>query len=88
MSRSDAMLRILWELKTRGGTLAMNKFGTGPTSLDYFTLFPDTPLKVDRSFVRNVSRENDDSAIIAAILAMANGLRRRGDRAGTKVKGA
>jgi len=63
------------ELKQLGVSLAIDDFGTGYSSFGRLRHFSVDRLKIDRSFVSNVTEGNDDRAIAAAIIAMSRSLR-------------
>ncbi len=69
-------IRILGELKTLGVRLAIDDFGTGYSSLSYLKQFPVDTLKLDRSFVREITVP-EDGAIARGIIAMAHSLNLR-----------
>ncbi|MEO8696642.1 MAG: EAL domain-containing protein, partial [Acidimicrobiales bacterium] len=66
--------RILASLKALGLRLAIDDFGTGYSSLSYLKRFPVDGVKVDRSFIDGLGTEPHDSALVAAIIAMAAAL--------------
>ena len=64
----------LSELTTMGISIAMDDFGTGYSSLSYLRRYPFDVLKIDKSFVEDISVDNADRELIAAAIAMAHGL--------------
>jgi diguanylate cyclase (GGDEF)-like protein len=77
LSNEDVMSRVLDELKAMGVKLTIDDFGTGYSSLSYLRQFPVTKLKIDQSFIRDVSRRASDAAIATAIISMARHLNLR-----------
>jgi EAL domain-containing protein (putative c-di-GMP-specific phosphodiesterase class I) len=74
MENTEQAVQTLRELSLLGITLAIDDFGTGYSSLSYLKQFPLNVLKIDRTFVRDVTEDSDDAAIVNAILAMSNSL--------------
>lgn len=72
MQGVERTLAMLKQLKGLGLALAMDDFGTGYSSLSYLKRFPLDALKVDQSFVRNITTDTGDAAITRAIVAMAH----------------
>jgi EAL domain-containing protein (putative c-di-GMP-specific phosphodiesterase class I) len=65
---------VLASLREYGLRLMLDDFGTGYSSLAYLRRFPLDVLKIDRSFVAGLGRDDEDSAIVAAIVQMARTL--------------
>ncbi len=65
---------ILNELKALGIGIAIDDFGTGYSSLTYLKSLPVNALKIDQSFVRNITTNSNDAAIAMAIIRMAHSL--------------
>lgn len=74
MYDSEVAISTLRALKRLGITLSVDDFGTGYSSLSYLKLFPIDVLKVDRSFVRNITTDSNDAAIVRAIVTLAHSL--------------
>ncbi len=77
MQNAPEAIVMLEELHRMGVGLSIDDFGTGYSSLNYLKRFPIDKLKIDQSFIRDVSADTDDAAIVQAIIAMAHGLRLR-----------
>jgi EAL domain-containing protein (putative c-di-GMP-specific phosphodiesterase class I) len=67
----------LHALRERGVTLAVDDFGTGYSSLSYLQKFRVDALKIDQSFIRQISTAGDDRAIVTAVIGMARSLKLR-----------
>ena len=74
MADAEASLEVLEKLRGLGVELAIDDFGTGYSSLSYLKRFPVDVLKVDRSFVDGLGEDPDDTAIVQAIMVLANTL--------------
>ena len=71
MIDAQHVLEILQQLKALGVGLSIDDFGTGFSSLSYLRRYPLDELKIDRSFVDDVTEKGDDQAIAQTILSMA-----------------
>ncbi len=70
----DSAITTLTNLKALGITIALDDFGTGYSSLGYMKRFPIDRLKIDQSFIRDLSRENVDAVIVRAIIALGHAM--------------
>ncbi len=74
MRDSGAIIDTLRRLSGMGVTLFLDDFGTGYSSLSYLQRFPIDVIKIDRSFIRDVTSNAGDASISRAIIAMARSL--------------
>ncbi|HUW50800.1 MAG TPA: EAL domain-containing protein [Sulfuricella sp.] len=75
MEHADATVATLHELKAMGVQISMDDFGTGHSSLSYLMRFPIDTLKIDQSFIQNLTPDSKDDAIAAAITTMARSMK-------------
>ncbi len=74
MTNPDRTLGILHELHARGLRLAIDDFGTGYSSLARLRYMPVDILKIDRSFVRELDRDEQNASMVSAMVALASNL--------------
>ncbi len=74
MHDAPQLVAMLDELTELGVKIAVDDFGTGYSSLSYLKRFPVDRLKVDRSFVENMTTEADDATIVRTIIALGHNL--------------
>jgi diguanylate cyclase (GGDEF)-like protein/PAS domain S-box-containing protein len=75
MEDPQRTFEVLRKLKDMGVQLAIDDFGTGYSNLNYLKRFPVDKLKLDQSFVKDITTDPDDLSIARAVIAMAHGLR-------------
>jgi diguanylate cyclase (GGDEF)-like protein len=71
---TEATLATLHQLRALGVRISMDDFGTGYSSLSYLRKFPFDKIKIDRSFVRDLSETDDCIAIVRAVMDLGYGL--------------
>jgi diguanylate cyclase (GGDEF)-like protein len=74
LETNSATVDALWKLHGRGVRIALDDFGTGYSSLSYLRRFPFDKIKIDRSFIRDLGHDKDDSSIILAIIGLADSM--------------
>ena len=75
MDNSNETIKALTDLKALGVSLSIDDFGTGYSSLSYLSRFPVDELKIDRSFVIDFDKSDNDASLVIAIISMAKSLK-------------
>lgn len=86
MENAELTINTLNQLKSMGIRLSIDDFGTGYSSLSYLKRFPIDTLKIDQSFIKDITTNQDDYAIASTIIAMAHNLRLRVIAEGVETK--
>lgn len=74
MRNFDHVVKVLTELHDNNIMLSVDDFGTGYSSLSYLKHFPIDVLKIDRSFVKEIPGNTDDTAIVNTIISMGHNM--------------
>jgi EAL domain-containing protein (putative c-di-GMP-specific phosphodiesterase class I) len=77
MQDSASTTAVLQALRDIGVKLALDDFGTGYSSLSHLKRFPIDTLKIDQSFVRDLTTDPDDASIVSAVISMGKSLHMR-----------
>jgi diguanylate cyclase (GGDEF)-like protein/PAS domain S-box-containing protein len=77
MKHAESTESILKTLRSRGVQIAVDDFGTGYSSLSYLRKFPIDALKIDQSFVRQITTAPDETTIVTAMISMGRSLKLR-----------
>src|SRR3984893_19599982 len=76
MQHAKSSISVLSTLKSIGVRLAVDDFGTGYSSLSYLKRFPIDSLKIDQSFVHDITADTDDATIVTAVITMGKSLKK------------
>ena len=87
MKHADATESILKALKSEGVQLAVDDFGTGYSSLSYLGRFPIDTIKIDQSFVRQITSASDQTNVVKAVIGMGRSLNLRVVAEGVETQG-
>ena len=74
LQNKETTLGLLHQLRALGIRIAMDDFGTGYSSLTYLQCFPFDKIKIDRSFVKDITENTGSLNIVRAVAALANGM--------------
>ena len=77
MKRAESTASVLKTLRASGVQVAVDDFGTGYSSLSYLRKFPIDALKIDQSFVRQITTAPDETTIVTAVISMGRSLKLR-----------
>jgi diguanylate cyclase (GGDEF)-like protein len=74
LQETETTLEILRQIKALGVSISMDDFGTGYSSLSYLRKFPFDKIKIDQSFIRDLSDAHDSVAIVRAVMGLGSSL--------------
>ncbi|MDD5158739.1 MAG: EAL domain-containing protein [Sulfuricurvum sp.] len=74
LENPEKIILLLRTIKNKGFTISIDDFGTGYSSLSYLKNLPIDKLKIDISFIRNITHESKNQTIVKTIIALAKGL--------------
>ncbi|NOQ31425.1 MAG: EAL domain-containing protein [Helicobacteraceae bacterium] len=77
MTNPEQAIKVLNQISDLGIELAIDDFGTGYSSLSYLKKLPINKLKIDQSFVKDLPKDEDDAAIVKAVIALGHSLNLR-----------
>jgi diguanylate cyclase (GGDEF)-like protein/PAS domain S-box-containing protein len=77
IKRAESAATVLQTLRAAGVQIAVDDFGTGYSSLSYLRKFPIDALKIDQSFVRQITTSPDETSIVTAVISMGRSLKLR-----------
>lgn len=77
MKHAESAAAVLQTVRRKGIKVALDDFGTGYSSLSYLRNFPIDALKIDQSFVAQITAARDDASIVIAVISMARSLKLR-----------
>lgn len=87
MQQADSAVAVLSSMKALGVSISLDDFGTGYSSLAYLKRFPLDAVKVDRSFVQDITADSDDASITRAVITMAHHLKLKVVAEGVETEG-
>jgi diguanylate cyclase (GGDEF)-like protein len=75
LQNDDSTLAVLHDIRSLGVRVALDDFGTGYSSLSYLRKFPFDKIKIDQTFVREMTTDRDSMAIVQSVIDLAHSLR-------------
>jgi EAL domain-containing protein (putative c-di-GMP-specific phosphodiesterase class I) len=77
MKNAENTISTLYRLKNMGIQLSIDDFGTGYSSFTYLRRFPVDLIKIDQTFIKDITKNDGDAAIVKAMIVMAHTLKLR-----------